>query len=41
MRQNILIDDSMIVEAEILLASINKDGKPSKLPNEFKNQLIK
>ena len=41
MRQNILVDDSMIVEAEILLASINKDGKPSKLPNEFKNQLIK
>ena len=41
MRQNILVDDSMIVEAEILLASVNKDGKPSKLPNEFKNQLIK
>ena len=41
MRQNILVNDKMIVEAEILLASINKDGKLSKLPNEFKNQLIK
>ena len=41
MRQNIFVDESMIVEAEILLASINKVGKPSKLPDEFKNQLIK
>ena len=41
MRQNIFVNESMIVEAEILLASINKVGKPSKLPDEFKNQLIK
>ena len=41
MRQNIFVNESMVVEAEILLASINKVGKPSKLPDEFKNQLIK
>ena len=41
MRQNIFVNESMIVEAEILLASINKVGKPSKLPDEFKKQLIK
>ena len=41
MGQNIFVNESMIVEAEILLASINKVGKPSKLPDEFKNQLIK
>ena len=41
MRQNIFVNESMIVEAEILLASINKVGKPSKLPDEFKNRLIK
>ena len=41
MKQNIFVNDSMIVEAEILLASVNNEGKPSKLPDEFKNQLIK
>ena len=41
MRQNIFVNESMVVEAEILLAAINKVGKPSKLPDEFKNQLIK
>ena len=41
MKQNIFVNDSMIVEAEILLASVNNEGKPSKLPDEFKNKLIK
>ena len=41
MKQNIYVNDSMIVEAEILLASVNNKGKPSKLPDEFKNELIK
>ena len=41
MKQNIYVNDSMIVEAEILLASVNNEGKPSKLPDEFKNKLIK
>ena len=41
MKQNIFVNDSMIVDAEILLASVNNEGKPSKLPDEFKNELIK
>jgi acyl-CoA thioester hydrolase len=41
MRQNIYVNKSMITEAQILLASINNEGKPSKLPDEFKKQLIK
>ena len=41
MKQNIFVDDSMIVEAEILLASVDEKGKPSKLPVEFKSRLIK
>ena len=41
MRQNIYVNESMITEAQILLASINKEGKPSKLPDEFKKKLIK
>ena len=41
MKQNIFVNDSMIVEAEILLASVKNEGKPSKLPDEFKNELIK
>ena len=41
MKQNIFVNDSMIVEAEILLASVDEKGKPSKLPAEFKSQLIK
>ena len=41
MKQNIFVNDSMVVEAEILLASVNNEGKLSKLPDEFKNELIK
>ena len=41
MRQNIYVNESVITEAQILLASINKEGKPSKLPDEFKKQLTK
>ena len=41
MKQHIFVNDSMIVEAEILLASVDGKGKPSKLPVEFKSQLIK
>ena len=41
MKQHIFVNDRMIVEAEILLASVDEKGKPSKLPVEFKSQLIK
>ena len=41
MKQHIFVNDSMIVEAEMLLASVDEKGKPSKLPVEFKSQLIK
>ncbi len=41
MKQNIFVNDKMILEAEIVLASVNKEGKPTKLPDEFKNQFIK
>ena len=41
MKQHIFVNDSMIVEAEILLASVDKKGKLSKLPVEFKSKLIK
>ena len=41
MKQSIFVNNNMIVDAEILLASVNKEGKPSKLPDQFKNQLIK
>ena len=41
MKQHIFVNDSMIVEGEILLASVDEKGKPSKLPVEFKSQLIK
>ena len=41
MKQHIFVNESMIVEAEILLASVDEKGKPSKLPVEFKSQLIK
>ena len=41
MKQHIFVNDSMIVEAEILLASVDENGKPSKLPIELKSQLIK
>ena len=41
MKQNIFVNDSIIVEAEILLAAVDEKGKPSKLPVEFKSQLIK
>ena len=41
MKQHIFVNDSIIVEAEILLASVDENGKPSKLPIELKSQLIK
>ena len=41
MKQHIFVNDSLIVEAEILLASVDEKGKPSKLPVEFKSQFIK
>ena len=41
MEQNIFVNDILIANAEMLLASVNKEGKPSKLPDEFKNKLIK
>ena len=39
MKQNIFVNDSMIVEAEILLASVMKEGKPSKLPDRIQKTI--
>jgi acyl-CoA thioester hydrolase len=37
MRQSVLRGDDLLVEAIIKLACINKDGKPQRLPEEFKS----
>ena len=39
MRQNILRNEELISIAEIHLVSVNKDGKPSKVPDELKQKL--
>jgi acyl-CoA thioester hydrolase len=37
MRQRVLRKDELLVEAMLKLACINKDGKPRRLPEEFKS----
>ena len=37
MRQRVLRGDELFVEAIVILACINKDGKPRRLPEEFKS----
>tara|TARA_B100001540_G_C15604605_1_gene550162 strand:- start:389 stop:787 length:399 start_codon:yes stop_codon:yes gene_type:complete len=39
MKQNILRNEELISIAEIHLVSVDKDGKPSKIPDELKQKL--
>ena len=39
MKQIILRDDKIISDAEVHLVSINKNGKPSKIPDELRKKL--
>ena len=41
MKQDIFINDNLIFTADIHLATINKDGKPTKMPEKLKEQLTK
>tara|TARA_Y100001970_G_scaffold267360_1_gene357306 strand:+ start:4677 stop:5072 length:396 start_codon:yes stop_codon:yes gene_type:complete len=40
-KQDIFLKNDLIVSSETLLATINKSGKPTKMPGELKEQLIK
>jgi len=39
MNQNILRNDELISKAEIHLVAVDKNGKPSKFPEELKKKL--
>ena len=39
MKQNILRNNELISEAVIHLVSVDKNGKPSKIPDELKHKL--
>ena len=39
MKQNILRKGELITEANVHLVAVNKNGKPSKIPNELKKYL--
>ena len=39
MKQNILRKGELITEANVHLVVVNKNGKPSKIPNELKKYL--
>ena len=41
MKQDIFVKDNLILTADVHLATINKDGKPTKMPEKLKEQLIK
>ena len=41
MKQDIFIKDNLIFTADIHLVTINKNGKPTKMPEKLKEQLIK
>ena len=41
MKQDIFIKDNLIFTADIHLVTINKHGKPTKMPEKLKEQLIK
>ncbi len=41
LKQNILRDNELISEADIHLVTVDKNGKPSKIPNELKQKLEK
>ena len=41
MKQDIYVKDNLILTADVHLATINKDGKPTKMPEKLKEQLTK
>jgi len=41
MKQDIFVKDNLILTADVHLATINKEGKPTKMPEELKEQLTK
>ena len=41
MKQDIYIKDNLILTANVHLATINKEGKPTKMPEKLKEQLTK
>ena len=41
MKQDIFIKDNLILTADVHLATINKEGKPIKIPEKLKELLIK
>ena len=41
MKQDIFVKDNLILTADVHLATINKDGKPTKMPEKLKEQLTK
>ena len=41
MKQDIYIKDNLILTADVHLATINKEGKPTKMPEKLKEQLTK
>ena len=41
MKQDIFIKDDLILTADVHLATINKEGKPTKMPEKLKEQLTK
>ena len=41
MKQDIFVKDNLILTAHVHLATINKEGKPTKMPEKLKEQLTK
>ena len=41
MKQDIFVKENLILTADVHLATINKDGKPTKMPEKLKEQLTK
>ena len=41
MKQDIFIKENLILTADVHLATINKEGKPTKMPEKLKEQLTK
>ena len=39
MKQDIFVKDNLILTADVHLATINKEGKPTKMPEKLKEQL--
>ena len=41
MKQDIFVKGNLILTADVYLATINKEGKPTKMPEKLKEQLTK